>query len=59
MTETPVNDTFQPSLLQAIANIIANGIACDRKDEDIARNVLSYVGYYIGAEAYRNFGDEP
>ena len=59
MTDTPGNDTSQPSLLQAIANIIANGIACDRKDEDTARNVLSYVGYYLGAEAYRNFGDEP
>ena len=59
MTDTPVNDTSQPSLLQAIANIIANGIACDRKDEDTARNVLSYVGYYLGAEAYRTFGDEP
>ena len=59
MNETPINDTSQPLLLQDIANIIANGIACDRKDEDTARNVLSYVGYYLGAEAYRNFGEEP
>ena len=59
MIKTTGNDTSQPSLLQAIANIIANGIACDRKDEDTARNVLTYVGYYLGAEAYRNFGDEP
>jgi hypothetical protein len=52
MTETP-------SLLQAITNIIANGIACDREDKDTARRILSYMGCYLRAEAYHDFEDEP
>ena len=48
MTETP-------PLLQAIANIIADGIACDREDKDTARRILSY----LRAEAYHDFEDEP
>ena len=48
-----------PSLLQAIANIIADGITCDREDKDTARRILSYMGCYLRAEAYHDFEDEP